>query len=161
MGEFLEPYDEDDKGNDRTFLRLYSHIMGGKNPYLREQKIEAAKKPFRVTYKPINKVIEVNPEKIPYGNTGLAGSLLDIALANGIDIDHACGGVAACSTCHVIVKKGLKSCNEATDEELDQLDNAPSPTLQSRLACQCVPNGTEEIEVEIPSWNRNAVREGS
>jgi 2Fe-2S ferredoxin len=79
----------------------------------------------------------------------------------GIDIDHACGGVSACSTCHVVVLEGLSSCNEASDSEEDQLDKAPGLTPQSRLACQCIPNGTENLLVQVPSWNRNLVREGN
>ena len=133
--------------------------MGGTNPYLPEQKVEKPKKGYSVTFKPHNVTVQVDPEKIPYGKSGLAGSLLDIAMAHGVDIDHACGGVAACSTCHVIVKKGFKTCNEPLDEELDQLDNAPMANFQSRLSCQAVPNGSEDVEVEIPSWNRNAVKE--
>jgi 2Fe-2S ferredoxin len=89
----------------------------------------------------------------------LPGSILDIALASGVDIDHACGGVVACSTCHIIVKQGLNTCNESTDEEEDQLDKAPGLTPFSRLACQCVPNGKENLVVEVPNWNRNLVRE--
>jgi 2Fe-2S ferredoxin len=76
-----------------------------------------------------------------------------------VDIDHSCGGVCACSTCHVIVRQGIESCNEATDDELDQLDNARGLEPESRLACQCVPNGTQDIVVEIPKWNRNLARE--
>jgi len=87
-------------------------------------------------------------------------NLLDIAMERGIDIDHACGGVCACSTCHVIVRQGLSSCSEQQDDEADQLDKAPGVTLQSRLACQTVPSGKENLVVEIPSWNRNLVREG-
>ena len=133
--------------------------MGGKNPYLPEQKIAKPQTRYRLSVKPHDVVIDVDPAKIPYGKTGLPGSLLDIAMANGVDIDHACGGVAACSTCHVLVKKGLKTCNEALDEELDQIDNAPGATFESRLSCQCVPNGTEDVEIVIPNWNRNLVRE--
>ena len=90
---------------------------------------------------------------------GLVLAILDIALAHGVDLDHACGGVVACSTCHVVVKKGLETCNEATEDEEDQLDNAPALTPQSRLGCQCVPDGTKDVEIEIPEWNRNLVRE--
>ncbi len=60
-------------------------------------------------------------------------------------LDHACGGVCACSTCHVIVKEGLESCNEATDAEFDELDEAPGITPKSRLGCQTVPDGTTDI----------------
>jgi len=103
--------------------------------------------------------VQVDPEKIPYGPTGLPGSLLDIAMGAGIDVEHACGGVCACSTCHVMVKEGLETCNESTEDEDDQLDEAPGISLQSRLACQCVPNGTKNIVVEIPEWNKNLVKE--
>lgn len=87
-------------------------------------------------------------------------SILDIALSNGIEIDHACGGVVACSTCHVHIKQGFHTCSEAEEAELDMLDLAPDLKPNSRLACQCVPNGELDITVEIPSWNRNLVREG-
>ena len=69
----------------------------------------------------------------------MPGSLLDILLNHKVPVDHACGGVAACSTCHVIVRKGLSSCNPAEEAEEDMLDTAPGLTPQSRLACQCVP----------------------
>ena len=131
----------------------------GKNPYIKNPEIRLPEKPYKVTCTPNGVTIPVDPKKIPYGRVGEPGSILDIALANGVDIEHVGGGVVACSTCHVIVKKGLQSCSDATDSELDQLDNAPGNTLQSRLACQCVPDGTEDIEIEIPSWNRNAVKE--
>jgi 2Fe-2S ferredoxin len=135
--------------------------MGGTNPYLPDREIPKPQKKYKITFRNTKETIEVDPAKIPYDDHGLEGSILEIALAHGIEIDHACGGVAACSTCHVIVKKGLETCNEAIDEELDQLDNAPMTTFQSRLSCQCVPNGEGDLEIDIPSWNRNAVREGT
>lgn len=134
--------------------------MGGQNPYI-ENNSEKPTKAYKITFMPMNKTIEVDPTKVPYDDHGLDGSILEIALAHGIEIDHACGGVCACSTCHVIVKKGIDSCNEAIDEELDQIDNAPASTFESRLACQAVPNGNEDIVVEIPTWNRNAASEGA
>lgn len=135
--------------------------MGGSNPYIEQVEAKAATKAFTVTFKSPheNLVIEVDPSKIPYGPTGQPGSLLDIAMGAGLDVEHACGGVCACSTCHVIVREGLDTCNEATDDELDQLDEAPAITLQSRLACQCVPDGTQNLSVEIPEWNKNLVKE--
>ena len=134
--------------------------MGGTNPYIEKPSITLPQKPYKVTFINRDKTIEVDPTKIPYGPTGQPGSILDIALGAGIDLEHSCGGVCACSTCHVIVKEGLASCNEATDDELDQLDEAPATTLQSRLGCQCVPNGTMDVVVEIPDWNKNLVKEG-
>jgi 2Fe-2S ferredoxin len=47
----------------------------------------------------------------------------------------------------------------ASDDEEDQLDNAPGLTPTSRLACQAVPNGTCDVVIEIPDWNRNFAKE--
>ena len=136
--------------------------MGGTNPYIEKADYELPKGSYTVTYiEPDGTVtkVAVDPAKIPYGETGLPGSLLDIAMGNGIELEHVCGGVCACSTCHVIVKQGLETCNEGTDDEFDQLDEAPMTTLQSRLGCQCVPNGTMPVKIRIPTWNRNLARE--
>ncbi|ULA62246.1 MAG: 2Fe-2S iron-sulfur cluster binding domain-containing protein [Nitrospira sp.] len=137
--------------------------MGGTNPYIEQATHELPQASYTITYiEPDGTVtkVAVDPAKIPYGPTGLPGSILDVAMANGVDLEHVCGGVCACSTCHVIVKQGLESCSEGTDDEFDQLDEAPMTTLQSRLGCQCVPNGTKDIVVEIPAVNKNLVREG-
>jgi 2Fe-2S ferredoxin len=133
--------------------------MGGTNPYIEKPRVEKASRRFKITFVNLGKTIEVDPNGSSSG-TGLSGSILDIALAAGIDIDHACGGVCACSTCHVWVKQGLSTCSPATDAENDMLDLAPDLKPSSRLSCQCVPNGQEDLVVEIPSWNRNLVREG-
>lgn len=137
--------------------------MGGTNPYIEKTSADLPTKPYTVTFiGPDNKStpVRVDPAQIPYGETGLPGSLLDIALGAGVDLEHACGGVCACSTCHVIVKEGLQTCNEGTDDEFDQLEEAPEITLNSRLACQCVPNGTADVVVQIPAVNKNLVKEG-
>jgi len=134
--------------------------MAGKNPYIGQPNPAPPRKKYKITFQPGNRTIEVDPSRIPYGRTGEPGSILDAALFHGVEIDHACGGGAACSTCHVIVRQGLGAITEPGDAELDQLDNAPGNTVQSRLACQAVPDGTEDLVVEIPAWNRNLVREG-
>ncbi len=135
--------------------------MGGTNPFIEQARAKLPTGKFTVTFLPMNEAVEVNPARIPYGRDGQPGSILDIALGAGIEMDHACGGVCACSTCHVIVRAGLDTCNEATDDELDQLEEAPGLEEHSRLGCQCVPDGSKDLVVEIPSWNRNLVREGA
>ncbi len=133
--------------------------MAGENPYIRKVNAKRPERPFTITFSDLGTSITVDPSKIPYDRTGLPGSILELALGHGVEIDHACGGVCACSTCHIIVKQGLQSCNDATDDELDQLDAAPGTAAQSRLACQCIPDGTQDVVIEIPAWNVNRVRE--
>ena len=137
--------------------------MAGTNPYIKASDVKRPTRKYKVTFhiQEHNEVheVEVDPEKLPYQRSGLPGSLLDIALGNGIEMEHTCGGVCACSTCHSIVRQGLASCNEASEDEEDQLDEAPGLTVQSRLSCQCVPDGTMDLVVEVPAWNRNAVKE--
>ncbi len=134
--------------------------MGGTNPYIQQPDVNMPTRKYKITFLPMNKTIEVDPDKFPYEHNGLPGSLLDIALGNGIELDHACGGVCACSTCHVVVKEGLETINEALEEEEDQLEGAPDLKSTSRLACQCVPDGSTDVIVAIPEWNRNLVQEG-
>ena len=112
---------------------------------------------YRVTFEPMGKTVEVDPAKYPFGDHGSPGSLLDIALANGVPIEHACGGVGACATCHVIVTAGAKNLSPAGEEELDLVELAPGSTPNSRLACLAVVQG--DVTASIPAWNRNAVRE--
>ena len=134
--------------------------MGGRNPYFDEfEGIEAPTEKYTVTFLPMNVTFEVNPDDLPYGDTGLPGSILDIALKNGIEIDHACGGVCACSTCHSIVEDGEETLSEMSEGEDDQLSYAPGQTPSSRLSCQAVANGARNLVVFVPDWNRNAVRE--
>lgn len=137
--------------------------VSSRNPYIEDTGVELPTRKYKLTIvdeADKEHVIEVDPEKIPYNDHGQPGCILEIALGNGVEIEHSCGGVCACSTCHVIVKEGLDACSDATDDEEDRLDEAYGLTSQSRLACQCVPNGTKDIVVVVPSWNRNLVREG-
>lgn len=133
--------------------------MAGVNPYLQPAASQRASRPFRVLLRGQPQAFDVDPQQLPYGRDGEPGSLLDILLHHGVRVDHACGGICSCSTCHVIVRRGAKSCSPASEGEEDMLDTAPGLTPQSRLACQCVPDGSEDLEVEIPAWNRNQVRE--
>jgi ferredoxin, 2Fe-2S len=135
--------------------------MGGENPYIEQVQFTPATKKYKITFMKEGKSmeVEVDPDKIPYDHNGLPGSILDVALGHHVGLDHACGGVCACSTCHVIVHQGLESCNEGTDAEFDQLDEAPGVTPKSRLSCQVVPDGSADLVVEIPEWNKNYARE--
>src|SRR5262249_24076892 len=132
---------------------------GGVNPYIEPAKVKEPTKKYTITFLPMNVQFEVDPSVGRYGHNGLPLSILDISERAGVDIDHHCGGVAACSTCHAYVREGGESCNPASPDEEDQLDNARGLELDSRLSCQCVPDGTEDVVVEIPAWNRNLVRE--
>ncbi len=133
--------------------------MGGINPFIQAAEAKLPTRKYSITFLPENVKIEVDPKELPYSRDGQKGSILEIALGHAVAIDHACGGVCACSTCHVIVEKGFESVPEATDDEEDQLDNAPGLTPTSRLACQAVPDGSTDVVVEIPFWNRNLVNE--
>ncbi|MFI5174877.1 MAG: 2Fe-2S iron-sulfur cluster-binding protein [Terriglobia bacterium] len=133
--------------------------MGGKNPYLTAVEVPPPKTKYKITFLPMNKTVEVDPDHLPEHVDGLPGSILSIGLGNGIDLDHACGGVCACSTCHVYVRQGLETCNQSSDDEDDMIQEAPGLELDSRLSCQTVPNGTQDVVVEVPEWNRNAAKE--
>jgi 2Fe-2S ferredoxin len=102
----------------------------------------------RVTFLPVNKTVEVDDAKYPLADHGKPGSLLDIALANDVELEHNCGGSCACTTCHVIVKEGAENLSEMEEDEEDRLDQAPGLTPYSRLGCQCVVQG--DVTVEIP-----------
>lgn len=130
-----------------------------KNPFMKSEAPPPPSRAYTITVPGFAAPIRVDPAKLP-DEQGQEGSLLSILMAAGVDIEHVCGGVCACSTCHVYVTSGGATANEATDDELDMLDTAPALKPTSRLACQCVPSGTSDVTVEIPSWNRNAVKEG-
>ncbi len=136
--------------------------MGGQNPYITDAEPALPTKKYTITIIDEQKkehVLEIDPAKLPFGDHGLPGSILDICMGNGIELDHACGGVCACSTCHVYVKEGLDTCNPATEAEDDELDEAYALKPNSRLGCQCVPNGAKNIVIEVPTVNRNLARE--
>ena len=92
--------------------------------------------------------VDYEPGVTPYHEHGKEGSLLDIALNCGINLEHSCGGNCACTTCHVIVKQGEENLTEMDEDEEDRLYMADGLTLHSRLGCQCVVTG--DVTVEIP-----------
>lgn len=78
-------------------------------------------------------------------------SILEVALINDIELHHNCGGVCACSTCHLYVEQGADFLEELSDKEEDFIDRAINPRLNSRLGCQCIlHSGDAEIEVTLP-----------
>lgn len=109
----------------------------------------------KVTFLPAGLSVEFNPGQLPPGGHGKAGSILDVALAFQVPLEHACGGNCACTTCHVVVKEGAANLSPVEEAEADRLELAAGLTLHSRLACQAVVHG--DVTVEIPGWNRNHV----
>lgn len=85
--------------------------------------------------------------------------LLEVAVEHGINIEHSCGAVCACSTCHVYIESGLDSISEPSEAEEDRVEEAPGLQMNSRLSCQCHIEGDGPIVVRVPAWNRNAVKE--
>jgi 2Fe-2S ferredoxin len=103
-------------------------------------------------------VVEFDPETMPYQEHGLKCSFLDVAMNNGVALEHACGGSCACTTCHLIVRNGMENLSEMEDNEADRLDTAWDLTTTSRLGCQAVIKG--DVVVEFPLYTRNYVQEG-
>ncbi len=86
-------------------------------------------------------------------------SLCDTLLNNGIDIEHACEKSCACTTCHVIIREGFGTLNEAEELEEDMLDKAWGLEPNSRLSCQALV-GSTPLVVEIPKYTINMAKEG-
>ncbi|WP_427976921.1 ISC system 2Fe-2S type ferredoxin [Agarivorans sp.] len=85
-------------------------------------------------------------------------TVLNVALRDGIDIEHACEKSCACTTCHVIVREGFDSLEESDELEDDMLDKAWGLEPESRLSCQAVV-ADEDLVVEIPKYTINMVSE--
>lgn len=82
-------------------------------------------------------------------------SILEITEDHDIELNHNCGGVCACSTCHVYIEKGEEYLEEISDKEEDFIDRAIDPRLESRLGCQCIVlDESAEIEVKIPDQSQ-------
>jgi len=90
------------------------------------------------------------PDKI-VENAEEGYSILEITEDHDIHLNHNCGGVCACSTCHIYVEKGEESLEEISDKEEDFIDRAINPKIESRLACQCIILDKDaDIEIQIP-----------
>jgi ferredoxin, 2Fe-2S len=108
-------------------------------------------------------IIQVLPHErlCPAGLTfdALIGeTICDALLRQHIDIEHACEKSCACTTCHIVVKEGLSSLDEAEEKEEDMLDMAWGLTPQSRLSCQAKVRDVKLI-IEIPKYTINHARE--
>ena len=102
---------------------------------------------FTVTYKFEQKGLQ----PVTISNVEDGQSLLEVALINDIELHHNCGGVCACSTCHLYVEQGEDFLEELSDKEEDFIDRAVNPRLNSRLGCQCVlQDGGGNIVVTLP-----------
>ncbi|RMG77132.1 MAG: ferredoxin [Bacteroidetes bacterium] len=96
-----------------------------------------------------------NLKPVTIENVEPGTSILELAEENGIHLNHNCGGVCACSTCHIYVEKGNEFLEEITDKEEDFIDRAINPRLESRLGCQAVILEDDAVvEVLIPDQSQ-------
>jgi 2Fe-2S ferredoxin len=102
---------------------------------------------YNVTYKFEQKgLVPVRLENVEANQ-----SLLELALNHDIELHHNCGGVCACSTCHIYMETGSDHVEELSDKEEDFIDRAVNPRISSRLGCQCVLlEGDGEVVVTLP-----------
>src|SRR5512140_2881529 len=106
-------------------------------------------------------VVLPHPEICPEGKTFEAQkgmSVLDNLLEQGVELEHACEKSCACTTCHIIVRRGFDSLSPSTEDEDDLLDRAWGLTPQSRLSCQAIVDDAKLV-VEIPKYTINQVKE--
>ena len=85
-------------------------------------------------------------------------SICDVALKNGIKIEHACEKSCACTTCHVYIRQGIETIDESSENEDDMLDKAWGLEPDSRLSCQAK-IGEDDLVIEIPKYTINMVSE--
>jgi len=106
---------------------------------------------YTITYKFQQKGLD----PITFSDVEDGQSLLEVALKNDINLHHNCGGVCACSTCHLYVEMGDGFLEELNDREEDFIDRAVSPRINSRLSCQCIlQQGDGEIVVTLPDQSQ-------
>lgn len=100
---------------------------------------------------------EICPEGAEF-DAAAGMSICDNLLSHGIEIEHACEKVCACTTCHVFVREGYDSLNEPEEKEEDMLDRAWGLEPQSRLSCQAKVDHTDLV-IEIPRYSINHAKE--
>ena len=105
----------------------------------------------KVHFLPLDVIVEVEPPAPPYSMP---------RINHNIQLDHNCGGNCACSTCHVIIESGIETLNEASEDEIDMLDEVETLQPTSRLACQCLV--TSDLTVRIPpkesTWEDDTIQ---
>jgi ferredoxin len=94
----------------------------------------AAEGMVRVTFLPEGKTVEFPFDTLAYEGHGLPMSFLDVAENYGIFLDHACGGVCACTTCHLWVREGAPGVSEPEDLELDRMETPRTSNSTAALA---------------------------
>ena len=102
-----------------------------------------------------------HPELAPAGaqfDAPPGTTICDALLDSGVEIEHACGKVGACTTCHVVVVAGFESLGDIDENEEDLLDRAWGLQPHSRLSCQARISGADLV-VEIPRYTINLARE--
>ena len=104
----------------------------------------------KITFVPSDQIVEYREGSLPYKGEGLRGALLDVALNCGVELRHACGGICACITCHVIVEDGDERLSPMQTAEEALLYRVPGYTLHSRLACQAVIRGDVVVRIPCP-----------
>lgn len=106
---------------------------------------------YQITFKFEQKGLE----PVMFNNIQHDQSILEVALTHDINLHHNCGGVCACSTCHLYVESGEGFLEELTDKEEDFIDRAINPRLNSRLGCQCVLlPGSGQVMVTLPDQSQ-------
>lgn len=98
------------------------------------------------------------PEGAVIENAPVGESICRVLLDNHIEIEHACELSCACTTCHVVIKDGFSSLEEATDDEEDLLDRAWGLKSTSRLSCQAK-IANNDLVIEIPKYTINHAKE--
>eukprot|EP00039_Didymoeca_costata_P030111 m.27932 g.27932 ORF g.27932 m.27932 type:complete len:142 (-) comp7954_c0_seq4:69-494(-) len=100
--------------------------------------ISARRMPIQKLSNVVNVVFRTETESITC-EARVGTNLLDVAIENDIDLEGACGGTLACSTCHLYIdEENLKKLPPAEEEEEDMLDLAYGLADNSRLGCQCI-----------------------
>ncbi|MFV9473720.1 ISC system 2Fe-2S type ferredoxin [Advenella sp. RU8] len=98
------------------------------------------------------------PEGAVIENAPVGESICRVLLDNHVEIEHACELSCACTTCHVVIKEGFSSLEDASDDEEDLLDRAWGLKSTSRLSCQAK-IADKDLVIEIPKYTINHAKE--